>query len=351
MWPRNLNKTMGFDQADFIKALKLAFTEDSIIQKLAEKLEERLEEKIIKPLKFEIDTLTELNKTLQGQIEQFSKDNAALSKEVTDLRTVVKSKDEQIQHMNIRISDIEQTLDDHEQYSRRNSLRISGVPDNPEGEDLQDKILYLVNKRLSLDPPLGPECIDRMHRLGKPGGSAETSRGQSAAEGGPDTQAKVKPDGSTATKGPRAVLVKFATYAARQRVFANRRLFRVRPAKANLTDVENEDQEAHEGDNAEVDGGLQDNAVGDADRSTDGGTVGEDGTPINPRETLDAAVIYVNEDLTRSRSNLLWEARKRKKAQLIQNCWSYDGRVMISDSYGRVHLIHNENELLQKCKK
>ena len=60
------------------------------------------------------------------------------------------------------------------------------------------------------------------------------------------------------------------------------------------------------------------------------------------------ARIYVNEDLTGRRATLLWKARTQKKAQLIQDCWSYDGRVMIENAYNRIYVIENENELMDK---
>ena len=54
-----------------------------------------------------------------------------------------------------------------EQYSRRTTLRVSGVSES-ENEDIVDKMLHLSNDKLELDPPLTYENIDKIYRVGKP---------------------------------------------------------------------------------------------------------------------------------------------------------------------------------------
>ena len=39
--------------------------------------------------------------------------------------------------------------------------------------------------------------------------------------------------------------------------------------------------------------------------------------------------LYLNDDLTRSRSQLLYECCQAKKKQLISDCWSYDGSIIV----------------------
>ncbi|KAJ8315847.1 hypothetical protein KUTeg_007997 [Tegillarca granosa] len=56
---------------------------------------------------------------------------------------------------------LKQNMDELEQYSRRNALRISGIRETP-SEDT-DKILH---KKMGVT--LNPEDIDRSHRTGKP---------------------------------------------------------------------------------------------------------------------------------------------------------------------------------------
>ena len=55
--------------------------------------------------------------------------------------------------------------------------------------------------------------------------------------------------------------------------------------------------------------------------------------------------IFVNEDLTRKRSLLLYRARQLKKSKQIHDCWSNDGQVLIKDIHGKVIPINSELEL------
>ena len=50
-----------------------------------------------------------------------------LWKEVAYLRCVIEKKDATIESLTKRVDDLEVALDDHEQYSRRNSLRLFGL--------------------------------------------------------------------------------------------------------------------------------------------------------------------------------------------------------------------------------
>ena len=88
-------------------------------------------------------------------------------------------------------------IDTLEQYSRRNCLVRHGVPNDVNAEHA---VLDLCNNKLGI--AIGPECIDRAHRLGTP-------------------DSTVRKDGAR----PQPIIVKFTSYRARQDVFmAKRRL-------------------------------------------------------------------------------------------------------------------------------
>ena len=55
--------------------------------------------------------------------------------------------------------------------------------------------------------------------------------------------------------------------------------------------------------------------------------------------------VYITEDLTKTRSRLLYVARSLKRLHKIQDCWSYDGRIMIKDLQGKIGNINSEDEL------
>ena len=70
-----------------------------------------------------------------------------LRQEVAELRRIVKSKDKQISYLRERVNGLEEKTDALEQFPRRKSLRISGIPER-EGEDVLEVTLNLVNSSL-----------------------------------------------------------------------------------------------------------------------------------------------------------------------------------------------------------
>ena len=126
--------------------------------------------------------------------------------ELTALKTALSAKDQiiadlqaKVKKLEKRADELDQYTDDLEQYSRRNSLRIQGLPEAPgEDEDPMEKTLEFANCTLKLNPPLLASDIDRAHRTGKP-----RKPGQ-----------------------PRAFLIKFATYQQRRRVLMSKQLVR-----------------------------------------------------------------------------------------------------------------------------
>ena len=87
-----------------------------------------------------------------------------------------------------RISQAEYDNDALEQYSRRNSVRISGVNEAID-EDTDSIVMRIAEK---LDVPMSTADIDRSHRVGK-----------------------INEQGRNGRRRPRDILVKFSTYNAR----------------------------------------------------------------------------------------------------------------------------------------
>ena len=88
-----------------------------------------------------------------------------LCKQVSDLREIVKKKDKQIADLQEKIKCLEGATDELEQYSRRNSPRISGIIET-EYEYFCEVTLNTFNKELKMDPPVEVSSIDRVHRVG-----------------------------------------------------------------------------------------------------------------------------------------------------------------------------------------
>ena len=124
----------------------------------------------------------------------------ALSKKIDELETEIKNKDEKIQLLENRVEILKEEkesqgkeIDDLEQYSRRNCLLLHGVVET-NAECTDDIIIKTCAEELGID--VKQEDLDRSHRLGK-----------------------VKRNDNK----PRPIIVKFARYAVRNKVFSNKR--------------------------------------------------------------------------------------------------------------------------------
>ena len=169
----------------------------------------------------------------------------ALSKKIDELETEIKNKDEKIQLLENRVEILKEEkesqgkeIDDLEQYSRRNCLLLHGVVET-NAECTDDIIIKTCAEELGID--VKQEDLDRSHRLGK-----------------------VKRNDNK----PRPIIVKFARYAVRNKVFSN-------------------------------------------------------------KKKLKGKKLLITESLTVYRMKLLDEARQKYG---VRNVWTYDGRVMYKEN-------------------
>ena len=121
--------------------------------------------------------------------------------ELEQLRETIKMKDDLISKLEEKVDLLEAKQDETEQYSRRNSLRISGLPEKKD-ENLLQSLPDLLNREARIDPPIKPEDICRVHRVGR-----------------------VRED-----KKPRQVILKMATYQARACIYKHRTHFKQFPS-------------------------------------------------------------------------------------------------------------------------
>lgn len=127
--------------------------------------------------------------TKEELIEIFSSVMPSLKESVAKLQETVKefqreldSKDERINKLEILVNE---GLDEREQYSRRNNIRIFGIKESE--DENTDQIVLKVASQLQV--PLSVQQIDRSHRVGRKG-----------------------------TK-PRPIIVKLVSYKQRQALF------------------------------------------------------------------------------------------------------------------------------------
>lgn len=220
-----------------------------------------------------------------------------LRKEVAYLRCVIEKKDATIESLTKRVDDLEVALDDHEQYSRRNSLRLFGLVES-ENEDITKRTIDALNESMNpkLSPPLRLEEIDRIHRVGP----------------------RDKPS--------RPVLVKFATYASRRRIYKARVGLNPNPRRPRW------DERA------------------DASSSVDTDLTGTAGKPHEQSQGTRTQVLFLNEDLTQTRARLLYNCRVAKRKKLINDCWSSDGTILIKNIANKVIVIKTLKELNDNAK-
>ena len=99
----------------------------------------------------------ESTNTLSTEIQALRDENAKLHAENLKLRKDVDA-------FTTRVTKAESEIDALEQYTRRNSVRISGVPET-EGENTDEIVSKIAD---ALHTHIGPSDIDRSHRIGKP---------------------------------------------------------------------------------------------------------------------------------------------------------------------------------------
>ena len=98
----------------------------------------------------------------------------------------------------MKVEDLEKKMERQEQYSRRNCILIHGLKEE-KNESTDDRVLKLFREELNEDVLLAD--LDRTHRIGK------------------------KSDSSSK---PRPVIVKFARYNIREKVFKSKKTSRVK---------------------------------------------------------------------------------------------------------------------------
>ena len=177
-----------------------------------------------------------------------------LNKKITDLESDNKTLHEENKELKPRVAKLEIKADAGEQYSRRNFLRMSGVNES-NGENTDELVL---EKADAVGAGITLDDIDRSHRVGKP----KAGR-------------------------PRDIIIKFATYRARQKFYTKRTSLKDR---------------GHAG-------------------------------------------VFLNEDLTKTRINLLYKARMKVKSLCLKGAWSADGTLLIKDNDDEVLRITSESDL------
>ena len=228
---------------------------------------------------------------------------------VQPLIDTIKQKDVEIAALNDKCDELQERCDDLEQYSRKNSIRISGIPETQD-ENPFKIVMEVCNKKLNLKSPLQLSEISNCHRVGQR-----------------------KADGSH-----RQILVKFMNYQIRKRVFGAKSELK----HHNKEFKKNQNVSPRNGDaESNVTSDSSDHNAESADRATDSVDTDADAPILMP------GPIYINEDLCRGRAQLAHRASEIRRAGGINETWTFDGFVIVKDLQNKIKKISRRADLMK----
>ena len=208
-----------------------------------------------------------LFKQFTDKVIQTLKDEiSALRVDLAKKDTIIDNLQKENQSIQARVNKIESRNDDLEQYSRRNSVRVSGIPEND--EENTDNIILNISDAIGAN--LNERDICRSHRVGDK------------------------------SKGPRSIIVKFVSYNAKQKLMIKRKDLGTTPAEELFP---------------------------------------------NADWLSDDISISVNDDLTKRRAILAFEARKAKRAEKIKDTWVSNGKIMVKLNNDDRKVIRTKEDL------
>ena len=205
-------------------------------------------------------------------------------------------KDTQIQQLERKVGTLEVKIDEMEQWGRRGSIRIHGLPKDTPGT-VDEKVLRLINQDLELNPPLVLADIEVAHRLPRrrdatphrPPSPQQAALQRSSASQEPGGEA----GGVTADVAhkvpPEQVIVKFASRRCKARVME---------VKKNLKKLHNLD-----------------------------------------------FPLYIQDDLTPRRAKLAYQARQLKRNGKVSDTWVTENKIIVKDLRNKIHDIKSHSDL------
>ena len=212
---------------------------------------------------------------LQDALDSVNKSNQQLTKRMDE-------KDSQTHQLERKIGTLEEKIDDIEQWGRRGSIRIHGLPQHTPGT-VDEKVLKVINEGVKLKPPLVLVGIEVAHRLPRrkeaiPHQPKET--GDEAGVAATDVNKTVLPE---------QVIVKFAS----------------RRCKARVMEVKKDLKKLH---------------------------------------NLDYP-LYFQDDLTPRRAKLAYHARQLRRNGQLSDTWVTETKIIANDLHNKIHTIKSYSDL------
>jgi len=66
---------------------------------------------------------------------------------------------------------------------------------------------------------------------------------------------------------------------------------------------------------------------------------------LTKKKALKGMGVFLNEDLTKNRSKIMWTARNLWKDRKFKDVWTSDGRILVRDWAGAIHQINSTQDL------
>ena len=113
--------------------------------------------------------LADMESRLEDRLTALEIENNTLRESLTRNEKSMQVMDSRLKSCERKLEEAERREVENEQYSRKSSIRIFGLPSAKKNEDAKRVVCDFVNNsKLKLDPPLQAEAIDIAHRVGRP---------------------------------------------------------------------------------------------------------------------------------------------------------------------------------------
>ena len=265
-----------------------AYNETTILEPDSESEVCRLHSTVLDPAGSDDPDQSRQEMSIRDSLKEALKDPAVvqvLTNAITSsLRSEIRTLREALERKEEKIAELQDRVDSLEQYSRRNNVRISGIPDSTSDVENTDAIVKKVGEVIGMT--ITDEMIDRSHRVGKPG------------------------------KMGRDVLVKFTSYRYKHLIMRARSGLKNKDA-ARL--------------------GL---SPAGAVRQPESAAAAAAMPIPSP-----AGRVYVNDDLTRERSRVAARARQLKRDKKIKDTWVRDGEIYVKKNDDSINKLSTSRQL------
>lgn len=198
------------------KAPKSSLPADLDIDELVSKVktsdafQKALYESVKAAFQQEMSTMHDKIESQESRILELEASNDRKSKEISHLTA-------QLEQQSSRMQSLQNNCNELEQYSRRNCIRLFGVPEKKE-EDAMETICTIAKEKLGVTLP--KSAIDRAHRVGQPHNERTKNNGAHKTRKGKENGDS---RGTEGERRPRPIIVKLVSYQTRKTLLSRRR--------------------------------------------------------------------------------------------------------------------------------